>query len=106
MILKISPAAALKIALKPTLKSKSIKALKSRAAAKPKLARVIKYKGKTTKLYTFYIYSIKALAIRGGRGIKSKSKLFKAIISISGEKSLSSNNTNIEDNNKNKLIKI
>ena len=94
------------MALKPTLKSKFIRTLKSRIAAKPKLAGVIKYKDKIIKLYIFYIYSVKALVIRGGRGIKSKNKLSKAIISILGRESLSSNNTNIEDNNKDKLIEV
>ena len=74
--------------------------------AKSKPAKIIKYKDKTTKLYTSYIYSIKALIIKGKRGTKSKSKLSKAIISISDKESLSSNNINIENNNKNKLIKI
>ena len=106
MVLNISSTAALKIALKPALKSKFIRALKSRIAAKPKPAEVIKYKGKTIKLYIFCIYSIKALVIRSGRGAKSKSKLSKAIIFISGRESLSSNNTSIEDNNKDKLIVI
>ena len=72
--------------------------------AKPKLAGVIKYKDKTTKLYTFYIYSIKALIIRSGQGAKFKNKLFKAIIFILSRESLSFNNTSIKDNNKNKLI--
>ena len=58
--------AALKVALKPTLKLKSIRVLKFRIVAKPKPARVIKYKDKTIKLYTFYIYSAKAPAIRDG----------------------------------------
>ena len=53
------------MALKPTLKPKSIKALKSRAVIKSKLAKIIKYKDKTIKLYTFYIYNIKAPAIKG-----------------------------------------
>ena len=104
--LNISPAAALKVALKPAPKSKSIRALKPRAAAKSKLAKIIKYKDKTTKLYTFYTCSAKAPVIRSGQGIKFKSKLSKAIIPISGRKSLSFNNTNIEDNNKDKLIII
>ena len=94
------------MALKPASKSKSIKTLKSRVVIKSKPARVIKYKNKTTKLYIFYIYNIKAPAIRGRQGIKFKNKLSKAIISISGGESLSSNNTNIEDNNKDKLIKV
>ena len=95
-----------KITLKPTLKSKSIKVLKSRAVAKSKPAKIIKYKNKTIKLYTFYTYNIKALAIRGGQDIKFKSKLFKAIIFILGRESLSSNNTSIKDNNKDKLIEV
>ena len=53
------------MALKPALKSKFIRALKSRAVAKSKLAGITKYKDKTTKLYTFYTHSIKAPAIRG-----------------------------------------
>ena len=65
MVSRISPVVALKVALKPALKSKFIKALKPRAAAKPKPAKVIKYKDKTTKLYTFYTYNIKALIIKG-----------------------------------------
>ena len=55
---------ALKVALKPAPKSKSVRALKSRIAIKPKLAGVIKYKDKTIKLYTSCTYSIKALVIR------------------------------------------
>ena len=66
MALNISSIAALKIILKPTLKSKSVKALKFRTVVKSKPAKIIKYKDKTIKLYTFYIYSIKALAIKGG----------------------------------------
>ena len=93
------------MALKPALKFKFIRALKSKAVAKSKPARVIKYKDKTIKLYTFYTYNIKALVIRSGQGAKSKSKLSKAIISISGGESLSSNNTSIEDDDKDKLIK-
>ena len=65
MILNISPIAASKVALKPALKSKSIRALKSRAAAKSKPAKVIKYKDKTIKSHAFYTYSVKAPAIRG-----------------------------------------
>ena len=64
VVLNISPIVALKVAPKPALKLKSIRALKSRIVAKPKLAGVTKYKGKTTKLYTSYIYSAKALTIR------------------------------------------
>ena len=56
---------AFEVALKPALKSKSIKTLKSRIVIKSKPAEVIKYKDKTTKLYTSYIYSVKALVIRG-----------------------------------------
>ena len=96
---------ALKVALKPASKFKFIKALKSRAAAKPKPAGVTKYKDKTIKLYTSYTCSIKAPVIKGGRGTKFKSKLSKAIISILGGESLSSNNISIEDNDKDKLIK-
>ena len=87
-------------------KSKFIRALKSRIVAKPKLAEIIKYKNKTTKLYIFYTCNIKALVIRGRQDIKSKSKLSKAIISILGRESLSSNNTNIKDNNKDKLMEV
>ena len=94
------------MALKPTLKSKLIRALKSKIVVKPKLARITKYKNKIIKLYTFYTYSIKALIIRGGQGTKFKSKLSKAIISILDKESSSFNNTNIKDNNKDKLIKI
>ena len=104
MVLNISLIVALKIALKPAPKPKSIKALKPRAVAKPKLAGVIKYKDKTIKLYTFYIYNIKAPAIKGGRGAKFKNKLSKAIVSILDGESSSSNNTSIEDNNKDELI--
>ena len=93
------------MALKPALKLKFIKALKSRAAAKLKPARIIKYKDKIIKLYTSCTRSIKVLIIKGGRGTKSKNKLSKAIIFILGRESLSSNNTSIEDNNKDKLIK-
>ena len=64
MVLRISPIAALKIALKPILKSKSIKTLKSRTVIKSKLTKIIKYKDKIIKLYIFYIYSTKAPAIR------------------------------------------
>ena len=53
------------MALKPTLKLKFIRALKSKAIAKPKLAKIIKYKDKIIKLYIFYIYSAKAPVIRG-----------------------------------------
>ena len=94
------------MALKSTLKPKSVRALKSRIVVKSKPAKVTKYKDKTTKLYTSRTYNIKALATRGGQGIKFKSKLFKIIISISGGESLSSNNINIKDDNKNKLIKV
>ena len=103
MILNLSSIVTPKVALKPALKSKFIRALKSRAATKPKPAKITKYKDKTIKLYTSYIYSIKAPAIRGGRGTKSKSKLSKAIISILGGESLSSDNTSTEDN-KDELI--
>ena len=106
MVLNISPAAASKIAPKPALKLKPVRALKSRAVAKPKPAEVTKYKDKTTKPHTSCIYSIKALVIRSGQGAKFKSKLSKAIISISGRESLSFNNTSIEDNNEDKLIAI
>ena len=105
MALNLNLAAAPKVALKPTPKPKSIRALKFKAVIKSKPAEVTKYKDKTIKLYTSYIYSIKALAIRSKRGTKFKSKLSKAIVSISGGESLSSNNINIEDNNKDKLIK-
>ena len=98
--------AALKVALKPAPKPKFIRALKSRTAAKSKPAKVTKYKDKTTKLYTSCTYSIKAPIIRSRRGTKFKSKLFKTIISILSKEFLSSNNTNIEDNNKDKLIAI
>ena len=64
MILNISFIVAFKVALKPALKSKLIRALKLRAVAKPKPAGVTKYKDKTIKLYIFYIYSVKAPAIR------------------------------------------
>ena len=97
---------ALKIALKPTLKFKFIKALKSRVATKPKPARIIKYNNKTIKLYTFYTYNIKASAIRGGRGTKFKNKLSKTIIFILGRESLFSNNISIKNNNKDKLIEV
>ena len=92
------------MALKSALKFKSIRTLKSRAAVKPKPARIIKYKDKTIKLYTFYTYNIKALIIKSRQGTKFKSKLFKAIIFILSRESLSSNNTNIEDNNKDRKI--
>ena len=92
------------MALKPAPKLKSARALKPRAAAKPKPAEVTKYKDKTIKLYTSYTYSAKAPAIRGRRGAKSKNKLSKAIISISGRESSSSNNINIEDDDKDELI--
>ena len=65
-ILNISPTVAPKVALKPVPKPKPIRALKSRIVAKPKPAKVTKYKNKTTKPYIFYIYNIKAPAIRGG----------------------------------------
>ena len=104
--LNISSIIASKIALKPILKPKFIRALKSRVVIKSKLARIIKYKDKTTKLYTSYTYSAKAPAIRNGQGAKFKNKLSKAIIPISGRESLFSNNINIEDNNKDKLIVI
>ena len=94
------------MALKPALKPKFIRALKSRAVIKSKLIKVTKYKDKTTKLYTSYTRSVKALVIKGGQGTKSKSKLFKAIVFILSKESLSSNNINIEDNNKDKLIMI
>ena len=106
MVLRISSIAAPKVTLKSTLKFKSIKALKPRVAAKPKLIKVIKYKDKTTKLYTSYIYNIKTLAIRSRQDIKFKSKLSKIIIFISGKESLSSNNTSIKNNNKDKLIEV
>ena len=64
MTLNISSIVASKVALKSALKFKLIKALKSRVVAKPKLARVIKYKGKTIKLYASYTYSVKALVIK------------------------------------------
>ena len=73
---------------------------------KSKPAKVIKYKDKIIKLYTSCTYSIKAPAIRSRQGAKFKSKLSKAIIPILGGESLSSNNTSIEDNNKDKLIAI
>ena len=104
MVLNISSIAALKIVLKPTLKSKPVRALKSRVVVKSKPARVIKYKGKITKLYTSYTYNVKAPAIKNKQGTKSKSKFSKAIIFISGKESLSFNNISIEDNNKDKLI--
>ena len=95
------------MALKLALKSKFIRALKPRAAAKPKPAEIIKYKDKTIKLYTPYTYNAKAPVIKGRQGIKSKSKLFKAIIFILDRESLSSNNISIEDNNKDReIIKI
>ena len=94
------------MALKPALKLKPIRALKSRVVVKSKLAEVTKYKDKTTKLYIFYTYNIKAPAIKGGRGTKFKSKFSKAIIFILGKESLSSNNISIEDNNEDKLIAI
>ena len=65
VVLKISPIAASKVALKSALKSKPIKVLKSRVVIKSKLAEIIKYKDKIIKLYIFYIYNIKAPAIRG-----------------------------------------
>ena len=65
MALNISLIIAFKVALKSALKFKSIRALKSRIVVKSKPAEVTKYKDKITKLYTSYIYSIKALAIRG-----------------------------------------
>ena len=80
--------------------------MKPRVVVKLKSAGVIKYKDKTIKLYIFYTYSIKALVIRGRWGTKSKSKLSKAIISILGRESLSSNNTSIKDNDKDKLIEV
>ena len=104
MILNISPIVISKVALKPALKSKFIRALKFRIVVKPKPAEVTKYKDKTTKLYTSCTRSIKALVIRGRQGTKSKNKLFKIIISILGGESSSSNNTNIEDNDENKLV--
>ena len=55
---------AFKVALKSALKSKFIRALKSRVVAKSKPAKIIKYKDKIIKLYTFYTYSIKALIIK------------------------------------------
>ena len=55
---------ALKVALKPALKLKFIRALKSRVAAKLKLAEVTKYKDKIIKLYISYTYSVKTPAIR------------------------------------------
>ena len=64
MVLNISSITASKVALKPTLKSKPVRALKSRTVAKSKPAKITKYKNKITKLYIFYIYSIKAPAIR------------------------------------------
>ena len=106
MVLNISFIVALKVALKPTPKSKSIKVLKSKVVIKSKPAEIIKYKDKITKLYIFYIYNIKALAIKNRRGAKSKSKLSKVIILISGRKSLFSNNTSIEDNDEDELIVI
>ena len=54
------------MALKSTLKFKPARALKSKVIVKSKLAKIIKYKDKTIKLYTFYIYNIKALVIKGG----------------------------------------
>ena len=94
------------MALKFILKSKFIKALKSKIVIKSKPAKVIKYKDKIIKLYIFYTYSVKASVIKGRQGIKFKSKLFKAIISILGRESLSSNNINIEDDNKDELIEV
>ena len=106
MALNLSSAAASKVALKPALKFKPIRALKSKIVAKPKLAKVIKYKDKIIKLYTSCIYSVKAPVIRSRRGTKFKSKLSKTIIFISGKESLFSNNTSIKNNNKDKLIAI
>ena len=106
VVLNLSSIVAPKIALKPALKSKSIRALKPRIVAKSKPAGITKYKDKTTKLYISCIYSVKALVIRGGRGTKSKNKLFKIIIFILDRESLSSNNTNIKNNNKDKLMVI
>ena len=106
MILNINSIVNPKVALKPALKPKFIRALKSRAAAKPKPAGVTKYKDKTIKLYTSCTCNIKAPAIKSGQGTKSKNKLSKAIISILGRESLFFNNTSIEDNNKDKLIII
>ena len=94
------------MALKPTLKLKFIKALKSRIVIKSKLAKIIKYKDKIIKLYIFYIYNIKAPAIKGRQGVKFKNKLSKIIISILSRKSLSFNNTSTENNNEDKLIKV
>ena len=65
MTLNISSIAAFKITLKPALKPKSIRALKLRVVIKPKPAKIIKYKDKITKLYTFYTYSIKTPVIKG-----------------------------------------
>ena len=53
------------MALKPALKFKFIRALKSKVATKPKLAKIIKYKDKTIKPHTSYTYNIKTLIIRG-----------------------------------------
>ena len=102
--LEISLMAAPEVALKLALKSKFIRASKPRAATKPKPAEIIKYKDKTIKLYTPCTCSAKAPAIKGGQGIKSKSKLSKAIIFILDRESLSSNNISTEDNNKDREI--
>ena len=105
MVLNISPVVAPKVALKPALKLKFIKALKSRAVIKSKPAGVTKYKDKIIKLYTSCTCSVKAPIIRSRQDTKFKSKLSKIIIPILGRESLSSNNTSIEDNDKDKLIK-
>ena len=106
MTLNINSIITFKVALKPIPKPRSIRILKFRIIIKFKPAEVTKYKDKTTKLYTSRTYNIKAPVIRNRRGTKSKNKLSKVIIFISGRESSSSNNTSIKDNNKDKLIKV